>query len=106
VQLRQLGDVGCDPPRLIAGEQVRRRASARLAVYFTLPKIQEAKDAVTAIAAIADAVATGELTPSEAAELSKVVESYARALQSEEFEARLSKLEKTVEGSPGRLSRG
>jgi hypothetical protein len=47
----------------------------------TLPKIQEAKDAVTAAAAIADGVASGELTPSEAAELSKVVENYARALQ-------------------------
>jgi hypothetical protein len=27
-QLRQLGDVDGDPPRLVAGEQVSRRASA------------------------------------------------------------------------------
>jgi hypothetical protein len=74
-------------------------------VHFTLPKIQEAKDAVTAAAAVADGVASGELTPSEAAELSKVVESYARALQSVEFEERLSNLEKAIERDPGRLSR-
>jgi hypothetical protein len=75
-------------------------------VHFTLPKIQDATDAVSAAAALVDAVASGELTPSEAAELSKLVESYARALQSVELEARLSKLEKAVEGGPGRLSRG
>jgi hypothetical protein len=38
--------------------------------------MQEAKDAVNASAAIVDAVATGELTPTEAAELCKVVDSY------------------------------
>ena len=42
-------------------------------------------------------VATGELTPAEAAELSKLVESYARVLQAMEFEERISKLEKAVE---------
>jgi len=34
---------------------------------------------------------------SEAAELSKVIDSYARVLQSVEFEARLTKLEKANE---------
>jgi hypothetical protein len=29
-QIRQLGDVGCNPPRLVAREQVRRRAPAGL----------------------------------------------------------------------------
>ena len=66
-------------------------------VYFALPKMQEAKDAVHASAVIVDAVATGELTPSEAAELSKVIDSYARVLQSVEFEARLTKLEQATE---------
>jgi len=53
----------------------------------------ESKDAVSASAAI---VAAGELTPTEAAELSKVVDGYARTLQAVEFEERLSKLEKAV----------
>ena len=65
-------------------------------VCFELPKMLEAKDAVNASAAIVAAVASGELTPTEASELSKVVESYARTLQAVEFEARLSKLEKAT----------
>ena len=57
----------------------------------------EAKDAVNASAAIVAAVAAGDLTPSEAAELSKLVDSYSRTLQAVEFEERISKLEKAVE---------
>ena len=45
---------------------------------------------------IVAAVAGGELTPNEAAELSKVVDSYARTLQAVEFEERLTKLEKAI----------
>jgi hypothetical protein len=65
-------------------------------VHFPLPKMEEAKDAVNASASIVAAVAGGELTPSEAAELSKVVDSYARTLQAVEHEERLSKLEKAI----------
>jgi hypothetical protein len=52
---------------------------------------------VNASAAIVAGIAAGDLTPSEAAELSKVVDSYARTLQAAEFEERISKLEKAVE---------
>src|SRR5215467_4736194 len=65
-------------------------------VCFELPAMTESKDAVTASAAIVAAVSAGELTPTEAAELSKVVDGYARTLQAVEFEERLSKLEKAV----------
>jgi hypothetical protein len=65
-------------------------------VWFELPEMKVARDAVNASAAIVAAVAAGDLTPSEAAELSKVVDSYARSLQSIEFEERLSKLEKAI----------
>ena len=41
-------------------------------------------------------VAGGDLTPSEAAELSKVIDGYARSLQTVELEERLSKLERAV----------
>src|SRR5262249_4493755 len=54
-------------------------------------------DLLKASAAIVAAVAAGDLTPSEAAELSKVVDGYARTLQAAEFEERISKLEKAVE---------
>src|SRR5262249_5424278 len=53
-----------------------RLVSARKdrAVTFELPPINTPADAPAAMAAIAGAVAAGDLTPSEAAELSKVVE--------------------------------
>jgi len=66
-------------------------------VWFDLPEMKEARDAVNASAAIVAAVSAGDLTPSEAAELSKVVDGYARILQAAEFEERISKLEKAVE---------
>jgi hypothetical protein len=65
-------------------------------VWFDLPKMNEARDAVNASAAIVAGVAGGDLTPSEAAELSKVVDAYARSLQTVELEQRLSKLEKAI----------
>src|SRR5262249_42559626 len=65
-------------------------------VWFDLPEMKEAKDAVNASAAIVAAVAAGDLTPSEAAELSKVVDGYSRSLHTVEFEERLSKLEKAM----------
>ena len=39
------------------------------------------------------AVAGGEITPSEAAELSKLIEAYVKALEASEFEQRLRALE-------------
>src|SRR5262249_44783024 len=66
-------------------------------VCFELPNMREAKDAVNASPAVVRAVAAGHLTPSEAAELSKVVDGYARSLQAAEFEERITKLEKAVE---------
>jgi len=58
--------------------------------------MNEAKDAVNASAAIVAAVASGDLTPTEASELGKVIDGYARTLQAVEFEERLSKLEKAI----------
>ena len=64
-------------------------------VTFELPKFNRAADAAQASAAIVEAVAQGDLTPSEAGELSKMVDTYTRALQAAEFEERLAKLEAT-----------
>lgn len=77
---------------------IERLAPARKdrPVWFKLPEMKEAKDAVQASAAIVAAVANGDLTPMEAAELGNVVDSYARTLQTVEFETRILKLEKAV----------
>jgi hypothetical protein len=65
-------------------------------VIFQLPKLERAEDAVRASAAIVEAVSSGDLTPSEAAELAKVIEGYARAIEAAEFDARLTKLEQAA----------
>jgi hypothetical protein len=65
-------------------------------VCFDLPKLTEVKEAVNASAANVAAVASGDLTPAEAAELSKLVDGYARTLLTFEFEERLSKIEKAI----------
>jgi hypothetical protein len=65
-----------------------------------LPPIETAADAATASSALVAAVAAGELTPTEAAELGRLVENYVRALESTNFEQRLIELEKKAnEGS-------
>jgi hypothetical protein len=96
IQMAEGGDTAC--MRLV----FERIAPARKdrPVFFKLPTMAAAKDAVTASAAIVSAVAAGDLTPSEAAELSKVVDSYARTLQTVELEERLTKLEKALERAP------
>jgi hypothetical protein len=62
-------------------------------VKFELPKLEKACDSVKAAAAIAEAVALGELTPLEAAEMSNLVNTYIRAIEVTEHEERLKKLE-------------
>src|SRR5262250_4030030 len=49
-------------------------------VAFELPPLEKPADSVAAAAEIVAAVAAGELTPSEAAELAKVVDVYVRAI--------------------------
>ncbi len=62
-------------------------------VAFKLPPLTSADDAAKAAAALLDAVASGELTPSEAAELGRLLDSFVRALEATEFERRLAALE-------------
>jgi Family of unknown function (DUF5681) len=63
-------------------------------IAFTLPKLDTAADAKTAAGAIVQAVADGDLTPSEAAELSKLVENFTRVVEATDFQARLEALER------------
>lgn len=65
-------------------------------IPFALPEMKEPTDAAKGMAAIAGAVAAGDLTPSEASELTKLVEGYARVLEAVDFEARLRALEQRI----------
>ena len=61
-------------------------------VPFALRALGRAEDASASLAAIVAAVASGELTPGEAGELSKVVDTYVRALLATELEALVTAL--------------
>ena len=72
--------------RLIA--QHRERLGA-----FALPPMRRPADLVAAMEAIAPAVARGVLAPAEAAELAKVVDTFAKAIETRDFDSRLRELE-------------
>jgi Family of unknown function (DUF5681) len=65
-------------------------------VTFTLPTVTSAKDALSALSALLTAVSTGELTPSEAAEIGKLVDGYVKATEINELAERLERLEKMM----------
>jgi hypothetical protein len=62
-------------------------------VQFALPELRSVGDASKAISALLSAVAKGQLGASEAAELSKLIETYVRAVEATELEQRLLDLE-------------
>jgi hypothetical protein len=73
---------------------VPRRARTR---PFPLPEINSAADLVPAMAAIARAAAEGVITPFDAAEMARLVETALRAAEIGDFERRLAELEREVE---------
>lgn len=62
-------------------------------VLFSLPKLETPADAVKAAAAIVEAVACGDLTPSEAEDLSRLVDRFIRAVETTDILERLESLE-------------
>ena len=62
-------------------------------VVFDLPPLETAADSVAAEARIVAAVADGDLTPSEAVDVAKVIDVYVGALATKGLEERLNKLE-------------
>ena len=65
-------------------------------VDFELPPLHTAADAAAALGAIAAAVSVGDLTPSEAADLFKLVDGFTRTLEATVFEQRVARLERMV----------
>jgi hypothetical protein len=62
-------------------------------VTFALPKLETPADAVKASAALVEAVASGDLTPSEADDLSRLVDRFVRAVETTDVLERLESLE-------------
>ncbi len=65
-------------------------------VSFPLPKIENAAEGTKLMSAMLRAVASGEVTPCEAGEISKLVEGYIKTLEATEFEVRLKGLEERI----------
>ena len=75
--------------------RVRERA-----VTIALPPVRSAADIAPMMAVIAEAVAQGGITPSEAGELGRLVEAFVRAIETSEFERRLHALEAAHASEP------
>jgi len=82
---------------LLALLKAHRPARCERPVHFQLPALQSAADAASAMAGLTAGVAAGNVTPGEAAELSKLVEAYVKALEASEFDQRL----RVIEGRNG-----
>jgi hypothetical protein len=78
---------------LLALLKARRLPRRERSVRFQLPALRCAADAASAMAALAAGVAAGEVTPGEAAELSKLVGAFVAALAARELDQRLRTIE-------------
>ena len=65
-------------------------------VAFDLPEMKTLNDAVPAMGALVKAVGQGDLTPAEAAELTKMVQAFAKIIETAELEERVRKLEEAI----------
>ena len=74
-------------------------------VTFALPPITSARDAADIAAAVTEAVAAGHLTPSEAAELGKVIEIYVKAYQTAELDDRIELVRQMTDAELLRIMR-
>jgi hypothetical protein len=75
-------------------------------VTFTLPPITCARDAPEIISAIAAAVTSGDITPSEASEIAKLIDSYVKAYQTAELDERVARIEQVSDAELMRIAMG
>ena len=69
-------------------------------VKLDLPRLEFADDAVTALGEIVEAIAAGEITPSEAAAVATLVDVQRRAIDQAEIERRLAAIEANLKSPP------
>src|SRR3974390_758636 len=65
-------------------------------ISFSLPKIKGAEDLVQALGAILEAVAKGEITPSEGQTLAGILEAYRKGIETAEWDVRITALERRM----------
>jgi hypothetical protein len=62
-------------------------------IAFELPKIENIGDTAKSMAAILNAVASGEVSPSEGGEISRIVDAFAKSVEMVELQRRIAALE-------------
>jgi hypothetical protein len=70
------------------------------AVAFDLPKIESAADAAAASGAVLESCAAGTLSPSEAAEVMRSIETHLRAIELRQIETGMATLERSQKETP------
>jgi len=65
-------------------------------INFILLKIKGAEDLAKALGAILEAMAWGEITPGEGQKLTAILDAYRKGLETEDFEARLTAIERRM----------
>ena len=63
-------------------------------VTFDLPPIHNAAEAARTMSTVLTAVSTGQITPAEASDVGKLVESYVKAVEAADLSARIERLER------------
>jgi hypothetical protein len=94
IELAKAGDTACI--RIVMERLLPPRKDRPIEIE--LPKLEKAADAVAVMGSLFDAVAEGKLTPSEAGEMSRMIEGFVKAAELHEMEERLSRLEATGSG--------
>ncbi len=69
-------------------------------VPVQIPRAESALQITSALAAVFDAVTSGQLTPSEAQRLAAILENQRRAIETAVFEERIAALESNMETGP------
>jgi Family of unknown function (DUF5681) len=63
---------------------------------FSMPKIETVSDAPSVMAALTSAIADGEITASEAAEIARLVDVFVRSIEASDLDKRLRAIEQAV----------
>lgn len=66
-------------------------------IKFDLPELETAADAATAMARVVEAVACGEMTPTEGSAVATLIEGFRKTLEVEDLARRLEALEQSLD---------
>ena|ERR1043166_773620 len=74
-------------------------------IQFELPQLRSAADAASAMGAITEAVAAGEITVGEAVEVAKLIDIFVRTLEAENLERRLENIKSWQDEVDARIAK-